>query len=170
MSRAVQFSLDTRTLSRVSEEQEEAEVDHQTTPTNTTTTTSYTTTAKSCTTTLPPRLSTQSPTPPSPTGSDSFTPPGSPGRALSRDPSVHQLYKSARLAFEGGLEPRRDPAALPFPIRTRASIMIPAQEWEMRANGSGAEAGGAAAAGAVMGDCIEEERVVPQVCICMLAL
>lgn len=173
MSRGVHFSVDTTcTVLEVSEGAEggEEEIEHHSGPTHGATS-SYTKSSRNLHSVLTPplKLSTKPAvaSQPSGAGSDAFTPPGSPTReGLSRDPSVYQLYKSARYSFNGSLEPRRDPKALPFPIRRVASMMIPAQDWEVGVGvGGSAEAGGAALAEATMRNLAGEESMVPQVCV-----
>lgn len=75
---------------------------------------------------------------------NTLTPPGSPTKATSlhKEHSVHKLYKSARSSFGGGLEPRRDPTPIDFPLRRTPSLMIPAQDWEVRPGSSGVGGGG----------------------------
>lgn len=54
---------------------------------------------------------------------------------------MHKLYKSARSSFGGGLEPRRDPTPIDFPLRRTPSLMIPVQDWEVRPGSSGGGGG-----------------------------
>lgn len=64
--------------------------------------------------------------------SSSFTPPGSPGN-LSKERSVHELFRSARTSFGGSLQPGEGAlAALEHPVRRGPSRMVTAQDWSTR--------------------------------------
>lgn len=78
-----------------------------------------------------------------------FTPPGSPG-GLHKEPSVHELYQSARISFGGRLQPQHgNLVALDHPVRQGPSRMVTAQDWtttEGTATAGAAKTAAAAAA------------------------
>lgn len=58
-----------------------------------------------------------------------YSPPGSPPN-LDKEPSVHQLYRSARNSFGGRLEPLAGLEVLDHPVK-RSSSRVVAQDWQI---------------------------------------
>ncbi|CAM9572501.1 unnamed protein product, partial [Ectocarpus fasciculatus] len=67
-----------------------------------------------------------------------YTPPGSPG-GLDKEQSVKELYESARVSFDGKLQPKAgELVALEHPVRQGPSRMVMEQDWTVTAGAAAA--------------------------------
>lgn len=98
--------------------------------------------------------------------SSGFTPPGSPV-GLHKEPSVRQLYRSARNSFQGRLQPSRNPIALEFPVRRGPSRMIPAQDWDVKETARAAGGELKVVSAESDGCLVDEKRQEKVCCVCV---